>query len=181
MPNDSRPVDLLSDLKGIYGIGILYDNLIDEETRCYKHLIFRPDVIAESAFPIKNREALLHTLPKQYFILSHEWTLHEIMLAEALKRNPRYQEFEVKLYEDREEIEAGDRGGKPWPIGEEANLYRKIRWGQHKRQLINLNGMLKRLIAEAAEPNALKLARRFHPVVRENIYRGAAISERDCN
>ena len=38
--------------------------------------------------------------------------------------------------------------------------------------------MLKRLISEAAEPNALKLARRFHPVVRENIYRGAAISER---
>ena len=38
--------------------------------------------------------------------------------------------------------------------------------------------MLKRLIAEAAEPNALKLARRFHPVVRENIYRAAAISQR---
>ena len=49
MTNDSRSVNLLSDSKGIYGIGILYDNLIDEETRCYKHLIFRPDVIAESA------------------------------------------------------------------------------------------------------------------------------------
>ena len=171
MTNDSRPVNLLSDLKGIYGIGILYDNLIDEETRCYKHLIFRPDVIAESAFPIKNREALLHTLPNQYFILSHEWTLHEIMLAEALKRNPRYQERE-------QEVEAGQEEGGGWWTGDRAKLYRKIRWGQHKRQLINLNGMLKRLISEAAEPNALKLARRFHPIVRENIYRGAAISQR---
>jgi hypothetical protein len=34
------------------------------------------------------------------------------------------------------------------------------------------------LIAEAAEPNALKLARRFHPLVSDNIYRGAAISQR---
>jgi hypothetical protein len=37
--------------------------------------------------------------------------------------------------------------------------------------------MLKRLISEAAEPDALKLARRFHPLVRQNVYRGAAISQ----
>jgi hypothetical protein len=117
-------------------------------------------------FPSEHREALLQTLPNRCFILTYEWKLHEVMLGEALKRNPRYQELE-------EEVEAG-----VWPKGETAKLYRKIRWGQHKRQLINLNGMLKRLISGAAEPNALKLARRFHPVVRENIYRGAAISQR---
>jgi hypothetical protein len=38
--------------------------------------------------------------------------------------------------------------------------------------------MLKKLISEVAEPDALKLARRFHPLVRENIYRGAATSQR---
>jgi hypothetical protein len=171
MPNDSRPVDLLSDSKGIYGIGILYDNLIDDEIRCHKHVILRPDVIAELAFPIKNREALLQTLPKERFISTHEWTLHEIMLAVALKRNPRYQELE-------QEVEAEQGQGGSWWTGDRAKLYRKIRWGQHKRQLIYLNGMLKRLISEAAEPNALKLARRFHPLVRENIYRGAANSQR---
>jgi hypothetical protein len=65
MTNDSRPVDLLSDSKGVYGIGIVYDDLIQEERGCDKHLIFRPDVIAESAFfPMENREALLQTLPK---------------------------------------------------------------------------------------------------------------------
>jgi PcfJ-like protein len=171
MPNDNRPVDLLSDQKGVYGIGITYDDVREEESRCYKHLVCRPDVLAESAFPSEHREALLQTLPNHRFILTYEWKLHEVMLNEALKRNPRYQELE-------EEVEAGHREGEVWPKGERAKLYRKIRWGQHKRQLINLNGMLKRLISEAAEPNALKLARRFHPVVRENIYRGAAISQR---
>jgi hypothetical protein len=156
MPNDSRPVDLLRDSKGIYGIGILYDNLIDDETRCHKHVIFRPDVIAESGFPIKNREVLLQTLPKRRFLLTHEWTLHEIMLAEALKRNPRYQELE-------QEVEAEQGQGGSWWTGDRAKLYRKIRWGQDKRQLINLNSMLKKLISEVAEPDALKLARRFHP------------------
>jgi hypothetical protein len=111
--------------------------------------------------------------------LSHEWTLHEIMLAEALKRNPRYQVPEGNLYKELEhEVEAEQEEGEGLWTGDRAKLYRKIRWGQHKRQLINLNGMLKRLISEAAEPNALKLARRFHPIVRENIYRGAAISQR---
>src|SRR5262249_30264814 len=76
-----------------------------------------------------------------------------------------------------EEVEAGKRRDEVWLKGDSGKLYRKIRWEQHKQQLINLNGMLKRLISEAAEPNALKLARRFHPLFRENIYRAAAISK----
>jgi hypothetical protein len=88
MPNDSRPVDLLSDSQGVYGIGIVYDDLIEEKRGCDKHLIFRPDVIAESAFPMENREALLQSLPNHRFMLTYEWKLHEVMLGEALKRNP---------------------------------------------------------------------------------------------
>ena len=53
MPNGSRPVDLLSDSKGVYGIGIVYDDLIEEKRGCDKHLIFRPDVIANRPFPWK--------------------------------------------------------------------------------------------------------------------------------
>ena len=103
MTNDSRPVDLLSDSKGVYGIGIVYDDLIEEQRGCDKHLIFRPDVIAESAFPMENREALLQTLPNHRFIVTYEWKLHEVMLDEALKRNPRYQEPEGKVYQELEE------------------------------------------------------------------------------
>jgi PcfJ-like protein len=190
MLTDSRPVALLNDTKGAYGIGIVDDELIDdnvryrwivddelidENVRYRKHLIFRPDVLRESAtFPNEYRQTLLQTLCNHRFIRdSYEWTLHEIMLEQALKRNPRYQEPEAEG-----KVESRHGEGEVWRKEERYKLYRKIRWGQHKRQLINLNGMLKRLIAEAADPDALKLARRFHPVVRENIYRGAAISQR---
>ena len=171
MQNDNRPVDLLSDPKGIYGIGIAHDELSKGERECYPHLIFRRDVLAQSAFPSELREALLHAVPKRCFMMTYEWELHKFMLNEALKRNPRYQEL-------AEEVEAAKQGEEVWRKSERGKLYRKIRWGEHRRQLFNLNGMLKRLIAEAAEPDALRLARRFHPVVRENIYRGAAISQR---
>jgi hypothetical protein len=168
MQNDSRPVDLLSDSKGIYGIGIVDDDVLKKGHRLDKHLIFRPDVIRESAdFPNEYRETVLQTLGDRPFIRScYEWRLHEIMLQEALKRNPRYPGNDWPL------------DCKVWWEGETRKLSLRIKWGQHKRQLINLNGMLKRLIAETAEPDALKLGRRFHPVVRENIYRGAAISQR---
>lgn len=53
----------------------------------------------------------------------------------------------------------------------------RIKYGQLKRQFINFNGMLKRLLP-VADPVALKLARRFHPVLRENLYIAAAVSER---
>jgi hypothetical protein len=164
---------LLSDSKGIYGIGIVDDDVLKKGHGRDKHLIFRPDVIRESAdFPNEYREAVLQTIGNYRFISNcYEWTLHEIMLDEALNRNPRYRELE-------QEREAGRWQNEVSSEQERWKLYLRIRWGQHKRQLINLNGMLKRLIAEAAEPNALKLARRFHPVVRENIYRAAAISQR---
>jgi PcfJ-like protein len=171
MPNDSRPVDLLSDSKGIYGIGIVYEDVREKQSVWYReHLVCRPDVIRESAAGTDNRHMLLHTLPNRCFMGSVEWNLHEVMLNEALARNPRYQDLEEESKETSEHQE--------WWKGEHGNLCRKIKWGQHKRQLILLNYKLKKLIAEAAEPNALKLARRFHPLVRENIYRAGAISQR---
>lgn len=103
MSNDSRPVDLLSDSKGVYGIGIVYDDVREKQIMCDKHLIFRPDVIAEAAFPSEYRDAVLQTLPNHRFIMSCEWKLHEVMLAEALKRNPRYQELHEKIYQKLEE------------------------------------------------------------------------------
>jgi hypothetical protein len=210
MSNDFRPVDLLSDAKGVYGIGL------KEECEHYPHLILRFDVLAASALPTGSRETLLHTLPSRRFLRSsYEWDLLGVMLDEALKRNPRYQDFkqeESRLYQElnkrkdleivrisdlqgqelevvrifqtlteervEEEIEGRPREVEAWWKGERGKLYRQIKWGQRRRQLINLNGMLKQLIAEAAEPNALKLARRFHPLLRENIYRAAAISPR---
>jgi hypothetical protein len=90
MPSDSRPVDLLSDSKGLYGIGIVHDEVLSKQ-KTHKPLIFRPDVLRESAdFPNEYREALLQTLCNRRFTNGFEWTLHHVMLNEALKRNPRY-------------------------------------------------------------------------------------------
>ena len=62
MQNDSRPVDLLSDSKGIYGIGIVDDDIRRKEGDWSKHLILRPDVIRDSAiFPNQCRKTVLQT------------------------------------------------------------------------------------------------------------------------
>jgi hypothetical protein len=103
-------------------------------------------------------------------MFTYEWTLLEVMHAAALARNQRFTELEE---------EEGRQLGKGNNLGKRSSmLRRRIQHGQRKRQFILLNGMLKRLIAEAADPSALQLARRFHPIARENIYRAAAISER---
>jgi hypothetical protein len=87
MSNDSRPVDLFSDSKGVYGIGMV-DADVD-----HKPLILRPDVIRESAtFPNKYRTTVLQMLWNRCYIRwSYEFKLHEVMLDKALERNPRYQ------------------------------------------------------------------------------------------
>jgi hypothetical protein len=165
-----RPIDFLSDSKGIYGIGIVYDDVRENQSHWYREpLIFRRDLIGQSVSD-ERRQMLLHTLPNYRFLGSFEWNLHEVMLNEALTRNPRYQDLE-------EDFKNGRDDDASWK-GDKGKLYRKIKWGQHRRQLIWLNHKLKRLTAEAAEPNALRLARRFHPMVREEIYRAAAISPR---
>jgi hypothetical protein len=137
----------------------------------YRPLVLRPDVVRASAvIPDECRNTLLHTIGNRCWAHSYEWDLLEAMHDAALARNERF----VELQQEEEQL----GGYKKWRKGERGTLYRQIKWGQRKRQFIVLNGMLKRLIAEAADPAALKLARRFHPTVRENIYRAAAISHR---
>ena len=179
-----RPIDLLSDAKGVYGIGINEADICKDRDYSpppqLNHLILRPDIIRELPLLLSidrggkptNRVTLLHTLPIRYFTESLERRLHKFMVDQALARNPRFHELQ-------EEIEQkGGEDNELWWRGERGKLYRKIKWGQHKQQLIYLNHKLKRLLSEAADPDALKLARRFHPLTRENIYRAAATSSR---
>lgn len=177
-----RAVELLSDYEGIYGIGInpsawVRSFICKEPGKrepildwYYRPLVLRPDVIRASAvFPNKRRHTLLHTIGNKDWAGSYEWAVLELMHFAALARNERFIEL-------REEERWAQKGN---PLDEERRrLYGRIQWGQRKRQFILLNGMIKRLIAEAADPAALQLARRFHPVARENVYRAAAISQR---
>jgi hypothetical protein len=152
-------VNLLRDSHGIYGIGF-----VDEQvTERYKPLILRPDLLKEAPFPTEYRTAMLTTIWDRSFrvmMQGYEGQLLEKMHEAALERNLRYKPI--------------------WPstISKEEKVRQlHIKFGQRKRQFINLNGMLKKLLA-VADPDALRLARRFHPVVRENIYKAAAISVR---
>lgn len=152
-------------------IGERIEDQIDQSIRNeYGPLVLRPDVIRASAvFPNKYRNALLHSIGNKCWIDSYEWTLLNTMHKAALARNERFIELQQEDKVQRQ---------NEWLNGDRGKLYLRIKWGQRKAQLISLNSMLKRLIAEAADPTALKLARRFHPIVRENIYRAAAISQR---
>ena len=144
------------------------DEFIHDE---YRPLVLRTDVIRASAvFPNKCRNTLLHTIGNTCWIDSYEWRLLELMHCAALARNERFIELRQKAEKRAQRSKLLKR--------ESRRLYNRIQWGQRKRQFILLNGMLKRLIAAAADPAALQLARRFHPIARENIYRAAAISQR---
>jgi hypothetical protein len=144
------------------------DQTIPDE---YRPIVLRPDVIRASAvFPNKQRNTLLHTIGNTCWVGSYEWEVLRLMHSAALARNERF--IELREEEERQALRGKRLDEESW------RLYYRIQWGQRKRQFILLNGMLKRLIAEAADPAALQLARRFHPFARENIYRAAAISQR---
>jgi hypothetical protein len=115
----------------------------------YSPLVLRPDVIRETAvFPKQWRRTLLHTIGDKFWTDSYEWELLKLMHSAALERNERFIELR-----DRKERQApkGKRLDK-----ESWRLYRQIEWGQRKRQFILLNGVINRLLAEAADPAALQ-------------------------
>jgi hypothetical protein len=94
------------------------------------------------------------------------------MHQEALKRNPRHA-----ARKDAMESATDEERRKMWADKQRESLQVRIDFGQRTRAFINLNGMLKKLIA-VADPDALRLARRFHMVGRESIYIGAVLSPR---
>ena len=137
----------------------------------YRPLVLRPDVIRASAiFPNKCRSTLLHTIGNKCWADSYEWALLKLMHSAALARNESF--IELRKEEERRAQRCKHMKRDSWRV------YCRIRWGQRKRQFILLNAMLKRLIAETADPAALQSARRFHPFARENIYRAAVIGQR---
>jgi hypothetical protein len=91
---DFRPVDLLCDAKGVYGIGVvvpeLESQIFPESYR--KPLILRADVLKDTAtFPNEYRETALQTLGNRKWCDGYEWELHALMAHQALERNPRCQ------------------------------------------------------------------------------------------
>jgi hypothetical protein len=182
--NTSVPVELLSDQRGVYGIGVseLFDlealawacGIEPEETRdheCPRSLILRPDRLANSR---RGRHAVLQKInggfPHSVFRHSIEERLRRFIHHEAL-----------------------NRAGLPWPQPHRWPLYSERWWSSDKRQqarnrgvyhglrmhsLHVINHLIGKVIEEAADADAIKAARRFAFEHREYIYRAGAQSRR---
>ena len=184
---ESQPVELLRDRRGIYGIGVsdAYDieavawacGVDPEDTRqtpSVGNLILRPDMLqfGEAHY---NCGAVLQKITSGFrhgFTHSTEERLRQVIHREALIR-----------------------AGLPWPPPRPPPNYKKqIKyWSRDKKQqdrnrriyaalgrvsLHIINKLIGKALQEAADPNALKVARRFAFDRRETIYRAGAKSRR---
>ena len=166
-PAIKHPVELLRDGKGIYGIGVAKDAEIDWEPT---DLILRRDCLRESA----TQKAVLQRITGgfRHGMFTHvtEEHLRQVIHHEMLRRP-----------------------GLPWSPPESPNGHYERYWSSDPRaQLRNLqiyhglrlrslsviNKLIGQVLEEAANREAVKVARRFRFYYRYNIYRATALSPR---
>ena len=180
---EGNRVELLRDRRGIFGIGISdgYDDGYEIEafagagvTRTIDGLILRPD--------------MLLNVSKQW-----EYRLHGGAVLQKITGGFRHGMFSHSTEERLRQVihhEALIRAGLPWPPpGEEGVTYwsrdkkqqdrnRQIYHGLRHGSLRIINKLIDIALQEAADPDALKVARRFRFCHRELIYCACAKSRR---
>jgi PcfJ-like protein len=167
LPFHRDPVRLLWDDGGIYGIGGEFSRYNGQSTRLT--LILRRDLLGDVTRSYGS-----------YPVLQ--------MISGGLRYGLFWHSLEEAM---RQEIhhEFLNRAGLPWPPPDH-----RVRWwssdrrqqdrnrrtfhGLRLKSLAIINGLICQALAEAADPDALKLARRFSFVHRYDIYRAAALSVR---
>jgi PcfJ-like protein len=170
-----EPVRLLADGKGVYGI-------VCDESRPPGYgppetLILRPDLLADPASDGKHPMLLA----RPYAVLQP--------IFGGFKGGLFWRSLEERM---RQELhhELMRRRGLPWPPSDDGQL----RWWStdpkqqgtnrrtwHGMRLLSLqiiNRLIRQLLAEAADQDALRMARRFPFQDRYKIYRAAALSPR---
>ena len=165
-----HPVQLLRDGKGIYGIGVAKDAEVDDRPR---DLILRRDRLPEletclSGYPIL--QMITGGFQHGMFKRVKEEHLRQVIHHEMLRR-----------------------AGLPWPPPESPNGHYERFWSSDPRaQLRNrqiyhglrlgslsvINKLIGQVLEEAANREAVKVARRFRFKYRYNIYRATALSPR---
>jgi PcfJ-like protein len=178
--DDPMPVVLLRDGRGIYGIGV--SDLFDYEAIAWScgiepdpytiepppsALILRPDRFADT----KPHNAVLQKIVGGFrhgpFMHSGEEQLRRFIHHEALKRAglkwPPPNNDRVRWWAIDQKQQARNRG-----------IYHGLRC----LSLHLINDLIGKALREAADPNAVKAARRFTLSHRERIYRAAALSPR---
>jgi hypothetical protein len=166
--NDPMPVELLRDGRGVYGIGT--SELFDFEAAPIP-LILRPDRFMDI---------------KRYHAMQHKAVLQKIV--GGLRLSPFKHSLEEQL---RKVIhhETLKRAGLPWPPPDQNERWwstdkkqqarnRSVYHGKRCFSLHVINDLVGKALQEAAEADALKVARRFAFGHREAIYRAAALSGR---
>jgi hypothetical protein len=177
--NDPKPVELLRDARGVYGIGV-------SEPFDYEAVAWRCGVMPEW-FTFEH--------PPEPLILRPDWFMdtkpHRAVLQKIVggfRRGPFMRSGEERL---RQFIhhEALNRAGLPWPPSDHNERW----WSTDKKQqarnrgvyhglrclsLHVINDLIGKALQEAADADAVKAARRFTLAHRERIYRAAALSRR---
>jgi hypothetical protein len=178
--DDSMPVMLLRDGRGVYGIGV--SDLFDYEALAWscgvepephtfvrppRDLILRPDRFMDA----KPHNAVLQKIVGGFrsgpFMRSAEEQLRQFIHHEALERArlswpPRHDD-QVRWWATDKKQQTRNRG---------------IYHGLRRLSLHVINDLIGKALHEAADADAVKAARRFTLNHRERIYRAAALSRR---
>jgi hypothetical protein len=162
MTDIGKAVELLRDGRGIYGIGVSDAFNIDARS-----LILRPDML-------DNNEQEYHSHPTFAVLQRITSAFRFGMFAHSCEERLR------RLVH----LEALDRAGLFWPPDDGGRLdlrywsedNREIYHGLRRESLHIMNRLIGQAIDAAADPIALKIARRFRFIHREIMYRAGARS-----
>jgi hypothetical protein len=177
---EARPVELLRDARGVYGIGV--SDLFDLESVALScgiepefvahvppALILRPDRLDDDN--LKPHRAVLQKITGGFrrgpFMHTHEERLRQFIHREALKRAglpwPPRDNGQLGWWSENKKQQARNRG---------------IYHGLRQLSLCVINNLIGKALEEAADADAIRAARRFTFENREDIYRAAALSRR---
>jgi hypothetical protein len=178
--NVAKPVELLRDSKGIYGVGI--SDAFDIEALAWACGIDNPHVFHHPGNLILRPDWLSCCNEKQKY--------RGFAVLQKITGGFRHGLFAKALEEGLRQVvhhDALNRIGLPWPPPAHQAPYwsadkkqqarnRQIYHGLRLGSLHIINKLIGQLSEEAAEPIALKIARRFSFAYRETIYRAGARS-----
>jgi PcfJ-like protein len=169
-PAFERPVDLLRDRRGIYGVGVAeeYAAVADDIK-----LVLRPDVLHSTPPDRYGSFAVLQQIPGENlrcFRGSREQWLREIVLRESLIRAGLASPYERCSPDEQwswwsKDKEKQDRNRRKYQV-------------LRRMSLCVVNRLIRMALAAAADPEALRVARRFRLRDREVIYRAGSTSRR---
>jgi PcfJ-like protein len=174
------PVELLRDHDGVYGIGLvkdypfrepLFNNYSNQYQKGYgdrgdrllRPLILRADVLAEGAggkLDYSRDNAVLQMINPRRFASGLEGYLLGFITNAMLRR---YGVLETPA----EDLSKEQR----------VEFWRQY-WGIHRASTKVMNRMIVQLLEQGADPESIRVARRFHFRFREAIYRAIAVNRR---